>query len=92
MELDTGERRTLTLREKPGRRSSSFKWAGCRLDNLTSQSRSQTTIFQYTWEGKTLGPGAGGWKTNLAGMNRLAGAHRIRTRQIGNTINYCQLP
>ncbi len=88
IELPTGERRTLELVEK--RRETGLPEGGriYRLDNLTSQSRSDTTLFEYTWEGKTLGPGAGGWKTNREGMNRLAGAHRIRTRQIGNTICY----
>ncbi|HNM20569.1 MAG TPA: DNA methyltransferase, partial [Nitrospira sp.] len=41
-----------------------------------------------SWEGKTLGPGSGGWKTNIAGMNHLARAGRLRTRQVGNTITY----
>jgi adenine-specific DNA-methyltransferase len=88
IELPTGERRTLELAEKRGEYLPPEGGRIYRLDNLTSQSRSNTTIFQYTWEGKTLGPGAGGWKTNLQGMNRLAGSHRIRTRQVGNTINY----
>ena len=88
IELPNGERRTLELAEK--RRVKPLPEDGrvYRLDNLTSQSRSTTTIFEYSWEGKTLGPGAGGWKTNLDGMNRLARAQRITTRQIGNTICY----
>jgi adenine-specific DNA-methyltransferase len=88
IELSTGERRTLTPEEK---RDALLHPEGARvyrLDNLTSQTRSNTTVFDYTWEGKTLGPGAGGWKTNLTGMGRLAGAQRIRTRQVGNTICY----
>jgi len=88
IELPSGERRTLSLEEKRGKVPLPKGGRVYRLDNLTSQSRSRTTVFNYSWEGKTLGPGAGGWKTNLEGMNRLAGAHRIRTRQIGNTINY----
>ncbi|MGA8877924.1 MAG: site-specific DNA-methyltransferase, partial [Candidatus Korobacteraceae bacterium] len=88
IELPTGERRTLELAEKRGEKALPDGGRVYRLDNLTSQSRSSTTLFEYSWEGKTLGPGAGGWKTNLVGMNRLAGAQRIRTRQIGNTICY----
>ncbi len=88
IELPTGERRTLEPAEKRGEKSRPEGGRVYRLDNLTSQSRSTTTVFEYSWEGKTLGPGAGGWKTNLSGMNRLAGAQRIRTRQIGNTICY----
>jgi adenine-specific DNA-methyltransferase len=88
VELPSGERRTMSVSEKRDETLLPNGSRVYRLDNLTSQSRSQTTVFNYSWEGKTLGPGAGGWKTNLQGMNRLAGAHRIKTRQIGNTITY----
>ena len=86
--LINGERRALSLAEKRGDVATPEGARVYRLDNLTSQSRSDSTNFRYTWEGKTLGPGAGGWKTNLEGMNRLAKAGRLRTRQIGNTITY----
>ena len=86
--LPSAECRTLTVEEKRGAEPLPEGGKVYRLDNLTSQSRSTTTLFNYTWEGKTLGPGAGGWKTNLEGMNRLARAGRLRTRQIGNTITY----
>jgi adenine-specific DNA-methyltransferase len=86
--LANGTKRPLTIDEKRGDASLPEGGRVYRLDNLTSQSRSDSTYFTYTWEGKTLGPGSGGWKTNLTGMNRLARAGRLRTRQIGNTITY----
>ena len=86
--LPTGEKRTLTIDEKRGDQELPKDGRVYRLDNLTSQSKSATTLFEYTWEGKTLGPGAGGWKTNIEGMERLGKAGRLRTRQIGNTICY----
>jgi len=86
--LPNGVRRALSVEEK--RQSAPLPDGSrvFRLDNLTSQSGGETTIFDFTWEGKTLGPGSGGWKTNLAGMQRLAKGGRLRTRQIGNTITY----
>ena len=86
--LSDGTRRALTIDEKSRKTELPDGARVYRLDNLTSQSRSTTTVFPYSWGGKTLGPGAGGWKTNLAGMDRLARAGRLRTRQIGNTITY----
>jgi len=86
--LPDGERRALTMPEKRGDVELPPGSHVFRLDNLTSQSSGESTSFQYTWEGKTLGPGSGGWKTNLLGMNRLARGGRLRTRQIGNTITY----
>jgi adenine-specific DNA-methyltransferase len=83
-----GVRRALSIDEKRGDAPIDPSWKIFRLDNLTSQSRSVSTVFDYTWEGKTLGPGTGGWKTNIAGMVRLGKAGRLRTRQIGNTITY----
>jgi adenine-specific DNA-methyltransferase len=88
IEEDVGKKRALTMPEKRGEVALPPGSRVFRLDNLTSQSRSATTFFNYSWEGKTLGPGAGGWKTNLAGMDRLGKAGRLRTRQIGNTITY----
>jgi adenine-specific DNA-methyltransferase len=86
--LRNGVKRALTMPEKRGEVSLEEGSKVFRLDNLTSQSRSETTYFDYTWEGKTLGPGSGGWKTNIIGMNRLAKGGRLRTRQVGNTITY----
>ena len=83
-----GTRRALTIEEKRGEVDIPQGGRIYTPDNLSSQSRSESTSFLYAWSGKTLGPGTGGWKTNLLGMNRLARANRLQTRQIGNTIRY----
>ena len=88
VETDPGVMRALTVGEKRGEVALPESAKVFRLDNLTSQSRSDSTFFKYTWGGKTLGPGTGGWKTNIEGMDRLGKAGRLRTRQIGNTITY----
>jgi adenine-specific DNA-methyltransferase len=86
--LPDGEMRAQTIEEKRGVSPLPDGAKPYRPDNLSSQSRSESTVFYYACEGKSLGPGAGGWKTNVAGMDRLNKAARIRTRKIGNTITY----
>ena len=46
----------------------------------TSQSGSDTTRFNFHYNGREFGPGPGGWKTNLVGFTRLAKADRLMTR------------
>lgn len=48
-----------------------------RPDNLTSQSSPESATFKLDFQGRAIGPGKGGWKTNLTGMTRLALANRI---------------
>ena len=48
-----------------------------RMNPITSQSASSTTLFEYSLEGRQFRPGKGGWKTNLAGMERLRKAQRL---------------
>ena len=48
-----------------------------RIDTLTSQTGGQTTIFPFQHDGDTFIPGRGGWKTNLAGMEKLEQARRL---------------
>ena len=48
-----------------------------RIDNLTSQSGSDTTRFEYYFQGQYFCPGSGGWKTNVDGMKRLDKANRL---------------
>jgi adenine-specific DNA-methyltransferase len=86
--LESGEMRAQTIEEKRGTAPLPNGSRPYRPDNLSSQSRSDATVFDYSCEGKRLGPGAGGWKTNISGMERLNKANRIRTRKIGNTITY----
>lgn len=57
-----------------------------RMNPLTSQSASETTLFEYGLHGKTFKPGKGGWKTNLLGMDRLSKSQRLCYS--GNTMGF----
>lgn len=59
-----------------------------RPDQLTSQTTrvGQTTVFPVKIGGRTYLPNTGGWKTNRAGMLRLAYARRLLP--VGNTLTY----
>jgi adenine-specific DNA-methyltransferase len=48
-----------------------------RMNPITSQSGSSTTLFHYYFCGKSFAPGKGGWKTNLTGMERLRKSQRL---------------
>jgi len=48
-----------------------------RLNPITSQSASSTTLFEYDYESRKFRPGSGGWKTNERGMRRLDKAQRL---------------
>lgn len=48
-----------------------------RMNPITSQSGSTTTLFEYPLAGRSFSPGKGGWKTNLIGMERLRKAQRL---------------
>lgn len=48
-----------------------------RMNPITSQSASSTTLFDYRLDGQTFKPGKGGWKTNFVGMERLRKAQRL---------------
>ncbi|MGA8148228.1 MAG: site-specific DNA-methyltransferase [Gallionellaceae bacterium] len=59
-----------------------------RPDNLTSQSASATTLFEFEFNGsKFATPKKGGWKTNITGMTRLAKAERLWPTSKG-TVQY----
>jgi len=53
---------------------------------LTSQSASNTTLFEYFYNGSKYRPGKGGWKTNVQGMKRLEKASRLHG--IGKTFRF----
>jgi adenine-specific DNA-methyltransferase len=55
-------------------------------DNLTSQSPSSTTRFQFTVEGRLFQPGKGYWKTTERGLVRLRASGRLKP--IGNSLMY----
>ena len=48
-----------------------------RMNPITSQSRSSTTLFNYVFYRKIFSPAKGGWKTNLIGMERLRKSQRL---------------
>lgn len=53
---------------------------------LTSQSASETTLFDYCFEGSKFKPGKGGWKTNISGMDNLHKSGRLHG--IGKTLRF----
>ena len=48
-----------------------------RMNPLTSQSASTTTLFEFVYCGRRFQPSKGGWKTNITGMERLAKTSRL---------------
>lgn len=48
-----------------------------RMNPITSQSGSATTLFKYSFCKKNFIPGKGGWKTNMIGMERLRKSQRL---------------
>jgi adenine-specific DNA-methyltransferase len=58
-------------------------------DNLTSQSGSESTTIEYSFYGKKIKPGKGGWKTNRYGLDRIYKSERIKL--IGNSPMYRRL-
>ncbi len=81
-----GEDRRLTEDELNDPRIIPDGWRIFAADNLTSQSASQTTLYEYGTQSKRFRPGKGGWKTNLEGMKRLETAARLKP--IGNSLMY----
>ena len=55
----------------------------------TSQSGSETTRFEFPYNGKTFVPGPGGWKTNRVGFDRLAKSDRLIARD--RSVSYVRL-
>ncbi len=48
-----------------------------RMNPLTSQSASTTTLFEFVYCRRRFQPSKGGWKTNITGMERLAKTSRL---------------
>ncbi len=53
---------------------------------LTSQSASETTLFDYCFCDGIFKPGKGGWKTNIVGMEHLRKSSRLHG--IGKTLRF----
>lgn len=56
------------------------------LGDMTSRSGSAATTQPFEYDGRIFRPKAGGWKTNLAGLTRLAEANRLYGK--GDTLLY----
>ena len=55
-------------------------------DNLTSQTPSKSTTYEFQFDNKKFYPSSGGWKTSLQGMKNLAKKNRLIVT--GNTLCY----
>ncbi len=78
VQTDDYMRRPMLPPERARERMALAKVRVYRHDNLKSQSGSETTGFEYVYEGNRFRRGHGShWKTNFAGMNRLARAWRL---------------
>ena len=67
--FDYGESGKLDVSSSPNR--------AARMNPITSQSATTTTLFDFQYCGRSFRPGKGGWKTNISGMTRLAKANRL---------------
>ena len=86
LELKNYERRPMTKEEKDRTTDLPVGARIYRHDTLTSQSGGEKTSFIIENKGRKFSPGKGFWKTNKAGMNRLAKAERLGSAK--NSINY----
>ena len=57
-----------------------------RQNPITSQTASDSTVFQVDFENRQFAPKKGGWKTNQAGMSRLYSSERLCAS--GDTLGY----
>lgn len=78
--------RSMTPDEKASPARVPEEWRIIAHDNFTSQSGADTTQQPVEWYGRTYRPGKGGWKTNVAGSERLKKSTRLLG--IGNTLRY----
>jgi adenine-specific DNA-methyltransferase len=86
LELPDRTRRPMTLEEAGGAVALPLGARTFRPNPLTSQGSGPTTVFNVELDGSVYRPGSGGWKTNRAGMDRLAAARRLLP--IGNTLRF----
>ncbi|MCQ8280087.1 site-specific DNA-methyltransferase [Acetobacteraceae bacterium KSS8] len=84
VEDEKGFRRKMTPDEAARPENLSPDLDPFRPNPLTSQTGGVTTVFDVGHEGGTYRPAKGGWKTNAAGMRKLAEADRLFAS--GNTL------
>ena len=77
VQTDDFVRRPMSAPERSRDQSALAKVKAYRHDNLKSQSGSETTGFDYLYEGHLFRRGRGYWKTNVQGMDRLAKSWRL---------------
>ena len=77
VQTDDYTRRPMLPAERARERAALAKVRVYRHDNLKSQSGGGTTGYDFEYEGHRFKRGRGFWKTNYAGMTRLARAWRL---------------
>ncbi|WP_228760026.1 site-specific DNA-methyltransferase [Pseudactinotalea sp. HY158] len=83
VETDDGKIRNLSSGE---RKSGVIDGKLLALGDMVSQSGSVATQGEFIWQGDVYRPRSGGWKTNQAGLRRLAYANRLANA--GTTLLY----
>lgn len=87
IQLSDGSRRRMTKEERSDINLIPEGSRIFRIDNLTSSRPARDSdLREYEFEGRSYRPGAGTFKTNLAGMNKLNLANRLAVA--GNTLAY----
>src|SRR5690606_5274174 len=75
LELTTGERRYMTREEAAGTVPLPEGARAFVAENFNSAGRTESCVFPFEYQGRVFNPTRGkSWKTNLAGMTRLAPA------------------
>jgi adenine-specific DNA-methyltransferase len=77
IELEDGLKRGLTTEEKANPQITLKLGRVFRIDQLTSQTKASTTLYDLEFNGKTYSPGKRQWATPIRGMNRLLAANRV---------------
>jgi adenine-specific DNA-methyltransferase len=86
IEFEDGNIRNLTQDERGHPESVESTGRLMCFSDIVSQSGSESTRQPFEWMETTYQPRSGGWKTNLAGLQRLASAHRLGSS--GKTLLY----
>ncbi len=87
VELPDGSRRPMTPDETSGAHSLPAGGRAYRPNPLTNQRPAQgTDLREFEYNGKRFTPGSGTFRTDLAGMTRIADANRLLP--IGNTLTF----
>jgi adenine-specific DNA-methyltransferase len=80
---ESGEQRRLSSAEE---QRSDDSWSIYSLNDMTSQTPSDSITFDYPFKDRTFNPGTRGWRTTIEGMKRLSKANRLQVG--GTTLRY----